>query len=123
MLQTSQPSCGSCSQTPIAPHRWVRLRAATSSRSTPGAPTHPESLAWPNASWRRCSMPEARLLQRDERLPHLDLVWSPERMTAFLNEPGPGHLFPAAVTAVTLTNLTYRPARVCIALYELTLAG
>lgn len=59
-------------------------------------------------------------LLRDERLPHLGLVWSPRRMTDFLNEGVMPQIFDGArLSNVELRDLTYRPARQCIATFDL----
>ena len=59
-------------------------------------------------------------LVRDERLPHLNLVWSPARMTSFLNAEVVSTLAPGSkIAGVELKDLTYRPARQCISLFDL----
>jgi glycosyltransferase involved in cell wall biosynthesis/aminoglycoside phosphotransferase (APT) family kinase protein len=61
-------------------------------------------------------------LLRDERLPYLGLVWSPERMCEFLNASvAPQLLDGAKVAGASLRDLTYRPARQCISTFDLTL--
>ena len=58
-------------------------------------------------------------LVRDERLPHLNLVWSPERMTSFLNAEAVPRLKTSPIARLELKDLTYRPARQCISLFDL----
>jgi glycosyltransferase involved in cell wall biosynthesis/aminoglycoside phosphotransferase (APT) family kinase protein len=77
------------------------------------------------ANGRRIEAVASRLstgLLRDERLPHLGLVWSPRRMTEFLNTSVGPRLFEGAeVTRTTLRDLTYRPARQCISTFDLAI--
>ena len=58
-------------------------------------------------------------LKRDERLPYLDLAWSAPKMTSLFNTKVIPLVGGEPVATTSLTNLTYRPARQCIALYEL----
>jgi glycosyltransferase involved in cell wall biosynthesis/aminoglycoside phosphotransferase (APT) family kinase protein len=78
------------------------------------------------ANGRRIEAVATRLtpgLLRDERLPQLGLVWSPQRMTDFLKGIASKLFGDARLTGVELRDLTYRPARQCIATYDVTLEG
>jgi aminoglycoside phosphotransferase (APT) family kinase protein len=64
------------------------------------------------------------MLLPDPRLHSLRTAWSPEEMLRLINAEALPQLRPGAVaTELTISSITYRPARTCAMLYAMRLAG
>ena len=64
------------------------------------------------------------MLLPDPRLLSLRIAWSPQEMARVLNERALPRLCPGAgASDVAIASVTYRPARTCVVLYSVRLAG